>query len=58
MVLQTGKQIRFCPNCGTQHFDTLIEMKHVKCMCCNNTCRDEWRIKYDRVILKIDQQEQ
>lgn len=51
-----GKQRRYCPNCGKEHYDTKINMDHVKSMCCDKKCRDEWELKYARMILGHDEE--
>ena len=55
--MRYGKQYRFCPNCGRAHYDGVIQMSHVKSMCCNNKCRDEWERKYAASILGHDAEE-
>ena len=49
-----GKQHRFCPNCGKHHYDERISVDHVKSMCCDAACRDEWELKYARMVLRKD----
>jgi hypothetical protein len=49
-----GKQIRYCPNCGTQLYDTKVSMDHVQSMMCSKQCRDQWSMKYARSILGKD----
>lgn len=51
-----GKQRRYCPNCGKEHYDTKISTDHVKSMCCDEKCRSEWELKYARMILGHDEE--
>ena len=51
----SGKQIRYCPNCGAKHYDQRLEMKHVLSMCCDEECRKEWNLKYARMIVGKDE---
>lgn len=52
--MKFGKQFRYCPNCGTRHYDDKVSVDHVKSMCCDNTCREEWELKYARMVLGKD----
>lgn len=49
-----GRQFRYCPNCGKQLYDAVIEMNHVQSMMCSKQCREEWEMKYTRSILGKD----
>lgn len=49
-----GKQHRYCPNCGAHHYDDKLSDDHVKSMCCDDACRQEWELKYTRMILGKD----
>ena len=49
-----GKQDRYCPNCGKHHYDERLTDKHVLFMCCDEKCRNEWEMKYTRMILGKD----
>ena len=44
-------QERFCPNCGERLFDAALNNNHVKSLMCSNVCREEWELKYARMIL-------
>jgi hypothetical protein len=46
-----GEQHRFCPNCGKALYDTRLTMDHVKSMMCGDACREDWEMKYARMIL-------
>lgn len=52
--MKWGKQTRYCPNCGKKHYDTLVSTNHVLSQCCDSVCRDEWEIKYTRMIMGKD----
>jgi hypothetical protein len=50
-----GKQYRHCPNCGKLLYDAGLTMGHVKSLMCSNGCREEWELKYARMILGKDE---
>jgi hypothetical protein len=52
--VRNGKHKRYCPNCGAEHYDDMIQMKHVLSMCCNLRCWKEWELKYAASILGKD----
>lgn len=54
MMFVFGKQTRYCPNCGAKHYDSNIYTNEVVSMCCDFDCREEWEMKYTRVILGKD----
>lgn len=49
----TGKQHYHCPNCGKALYGVIL-MDHVKSLMCGKECRDEWELKYARMILRHD----
>lgn len=53
-----GKQHRYCSNCGAHHYDDKVCVTHVLSMCCDAKCRDEWELKYTRMILGHGAQEE
>lgn len=46
-----GNQYRYCPNCGKEHYDTRLTTNHVLSMCCDHECREQWQMKYARMIM-------
>jgi uncharacterized protein (UPF0212 family) len=44
-------QTHYCPNCGEKQKSAAISMNHVQSMMCSNACREEWELKYARMIL-------
>jgi len=46
-----GKQYYYCANCGTRLYDSTLTMKHVMSMLCSKECRDEYELKYTRMVL-------
>jgi hypothetical protein len=46
-----GKQHRYCPNCGKHIYDAGLSMKHVQAMQCSDKCREEWSLKYARMVV-------
>ena len=41
----------FCPNCGEQLYGSALNMEHVNSPMCSETCREEWALKYARMLL-------
>jgi hypothetical protein len=52
--MKSGRQYRFCPNCGKPLFDERITVGHVTSLMCSDRCRDEWKIKYSQMLLGQD----
>lgn len=48
-------QTRYCPNCGKQTKDTSLSMHYVLSMMCSERCRQEWEMKYARMILNKEE---
>lgn len=49
-----GNQYHFCSNCGTRLYDSTINMDHTMSLLCSDSCREQWRLKYARMILGKD----
>lgn len=49
-----GKQHRFCPNCGQHLYDDRVGTERVTALCCSKECRDDWELKYARMVLRKD----
>jgi predicted nucleic acid-binding Zn ribbon protein len=49
--MRFGKQHRHCPNCGRAIYDDCITLDRVLPLMCNDDCRQEWQLKYARMIL-------
>lgn len=55
--MKFGKQEHFCLNCGIIQYDSNLSMDHVLSQMCSDFCREEYRMKYARMIIGKDQYE-
>ena len=55
--MKWGKQIWYCPNCGSKHYDGGAEIERIAALTirCSEGCYKEWNLKNARTILAKDQ---